>query len=219
MNKLKSHVEQRAQGASTEGEATRRPVRAGRRRWAPVGLTAGLAASVAAAVLVLNPGGGAGSAEAGRDAVESPAKSDNSLARISTVAYTLQKEPSGEVKVIMGKSEGEINVAGLRRDLARMGVRAKVMVSGPNCPAVIGEGETVSTSAPEPRQPVPADPGRKLKKAYRSGYEHGKYVVYVNPKGIPTDETLTFVFHDVKKVYGYSVSLWPGKGPECISAP
>ncbi|MFF3404426.1 hypothetical protein ACFYW6_39205 [Streptomyces sp. NPDC002659] len=205
MHELKNHVEQRAQNAADAEEAARRPGRTGRRRWVPVGLTAGLAASVAAAVLVLNPGGGAGSAVAG---------GGDSLNRISTVAYTLQREPSGEVKVIMGKPEGDIAVEGLQRDLARMGVRAKVIVTDPNCPPAATDDETVSTSAPKPRQTVRADP--KLAKAYRPAVEHGKHVVYINPKVMPTDETLIFVFDEPKKAFGYSVSLWPGNGPECI---
>jgi hypothetical protein len=219
MHELKNHVEQRAQDAGAAGEAARRSMRAGRRRWVPIGLTAGLAASVAAAVLVLDPGSGAGPAVAGRDTVESPARTDKSLARISTVAYTLQKESSGEVKIIMGKPEGKVDVAGFKRDLARMGVRAKVIVADPNCAVTQTNDETGSASAPQPQQTIPADPGGKLGKAYRVKVEHGKQVGYVNPKGIPVDETLTFVFTDPKKASGYSVSLWPGNGPECVPTP
>jgi hypothetical protein len=218
MHELKNHVEQRAQDAGAAGEAARRSIRAGRRLWVPIGLTAGLAASVAAAVLVLDPGDGAGPAVAGRDTVESPATTD-SLARISTVAYTLQRESSGEVKVIMGKPEGKVDVAGFKRDLARMGVRAKVIVADRNCAVSQTDEETGSTSAPKHRQTIPVDPGGKLVKAYRVKVEHGKQVGYVNPQGIPVDETLTFVFTDPKKASGYTVSLWPGNGPECVPAP
>ncbi|MGW0697905.1 hypothetical protein ACWD0A_00865 [Streptomyces sp. NPDC002867] len=210
MHELKNHVEQRAQDVAAAEEAARRPSRTGRRRWVPVGLTAGLAASVAAAVLVLNPGGGAGSAVAGGGS------SANSLNRISTVAYTLQREPSGEVKVITGKTEGKVDVEGLQRDLARMGVRVKVIVTDPSCPPAATDDETASASAPKSGKPIPVDPGGKLGKAIRSVVEHGKDVVYISPKGIPADETLTFVFDDPKQVFGYSVSLWPGNGPECI---
>lgn len=215
MHELKNHVERRAQDASATGEAARRPIRAGRRRWVPIGLAAGLAASIAAAVLVVNPGGGAHPAVAGRDAIESPATTDNSLARISTVAYTLQRESSGEVKVIMGKPEGKIDVAGLQRDLVRMGVRARVIVTDRKCPPTATDDESSSTSAPKPQQTVRGN----LDKAYRAEVKHGKYVVYVNPKGIPVDEVLAFVFDDLNNAYGYSVSLWPGNGPECVPAP
>ncbi|MEV4335081.1 hypothetical protein AB0K02_31965 [Streptomyces sp. NPDC049597] len=213
MHELKNHVEQRAHDAAAAEEAARRSGRAGRRGWVPVGLTAGLAASVAAAVLVVNPGGGGGSAVAGDD---SSPKTDSSLNRISTVAYTLQREPSGEVKIITGRTEGKINVEGFQRDLARMGVRAKVIVTDPNCPPAATDDETASSSTPKSGKPIPADPGGKLDKAIRSEVEHGKDVVYISPKGIPADETLTFLFNDPKQVSGYSVSLWPGNGPECI---
>ncbi|MFE9139643.1 hypothetical protein [Streptomyces sp. NPDC007355] len=204
MHELKNHVEQRAQNTSATERATGLS-QIDRRRWVPAGLTAGLAASVAAAVLVLNPAGGAGSAVAGRHGAESPATAGDSLNRISTVAYTLKREPHGTVSVtIRDAGAKRPDLTRLQQDLKRMGVNARVYQDDPTCQLDQGEDPEL---------------GYTTLKAIDFHHRDGAFTATIRPDKFPTGTHLEIIFPPLPKgsplIDMIAVGLRNGEAPDC----
>nr|WSX74266.1 hypothetical protein OH826_10520 [Streptomyces sp. NBC_00899]WSX79669.1 hypothetical protein OH826_40985 [Streptomyces sp. NBC_00899] len=212
MHELKDHVRQSAQHVNTEETDGARPVRSRRVRWVPVGLVAGLAATVAATTLIVGqsaspgaPGGLTASADGGR-----------SLNRITNAAYTLEKEPAGGVKLTIENSAGKPDIEGMRNDLARMGVRAKVLAGDPSCSADSGaSGDPI----PEPSN---GHAGEVAPYFHLRGAA-GRLVAYIYPAKVPAGSTLTlgFPFAEVRPDHALDVlviSASKGDGPKCIPA-
>ncbi|MGW8355519.1 hypothetical protein [Streptomyces wedmorensis] len=204
MHELKNHVEQRAQDTSA-AERAPRPSRIHRRSWVPAGLTAGLAASVAAAVLVLNPAGGAGSAAAGRNTAESPVTADDSLDRISTVAYTLKRDPHGTVNVTIRDAGAERpDLTRLQQDLKRMGVNARVYQDDPTCQPDPGEDPEL---------------GSATLKAIDFHHRDGAFTATIRPGKFPTGTHLEIVFPPLPKgsplIDTIAFGLRNGEAPDC----
>ncbi|MGW7825100.1 hypothetical protein ACWGLF_45605 [Streptomyces puniciscabiei] len=172
MHALKNHVQQRAQKVGVEVTAGVRPVRSRRAGWVSVGLAAGLA--VAAAATAFSPGQSASSVPGG--GLANPPRGAHSLGPITNAAYTLEEEPTGEIKLTIVDPSGKLNIKGMQRDLARMGVRAKVLLGAPHCPS--------------PQSTAPAAGVR----AFGIAREHGKLVAYIDPAKFPADTTLAFGF-------------------------
>ncbi|MFI8829128.1 hypothetical protein [Streptomyces sp. NPDC053431] len=204
MHELKNHVEQRAQDANA-AERAPRPSWAPRRRWVPAGLTAGLAASVAAAVLVLHPAGGAGTVVAGRDTAESPATPGDYLDRISTVAYTLKRDPHGTVNVTIRDAGAERpDPTRLQQDLKRMGVNARVYQDDPTCQLDQGEDPEL---------------GYTTLKAIDFHHRDGAFTATIRPDKFPTGTHLEIVFPPAPKnpaqIDDLAFGLRNGEAPDC----
>ncbi|MET7551867.1 hypothetical protein ABZS94_40455 [Streptomyces sp. NPDC005500] len=228
MHELKNHVEQHAQLVGTEETAGVRPVRNRRVRWVPVGLIAGLTAAAAATTFTL---GQSASPDAAGGMAASP-RGSQSLGRIAHTTYTLEQEPAGEVKLTIEDPSGKPNVDGMRQDLARMGLRAKVLLGDPNCPSPqstpqsdTDSGATAGSPAPTFSAPVDTstDTGTGLD-FWRMTEENGKTVAYVDPDKVPADTTLTlgFPLAQTSPDLGLSVmtiGMAEGDGPDCIPAP
>ncbi|MCX5233338.1 hypothetical protein [Streptomyces sp. NBC_00233] len=204
MHELKNHVEERAQDASATERAPR-PSRTHRRRWVPAGLTAGLAASVAAAVLVLNLAGGAGSAVAGRGTAGLPATAGSPLDRISTVAYTLNRDPHGTVNVTIRDAGAERpDLTRLQQDLKRMGVNARVYQDDPTC---------------QPDQGEDPELGYTTLKAIDFHHRDGAFTATIRPDKFPTGTHLEIVFPPLPKgsplIDTIAFGLSNGEAPGC----
>ncbi|MFE6814505.1 hypothetical protein [Streptomyces sp. NPDC057675] len=205
MNELKDHVEQRALAASA-AEATARTATVRHRRWVPVALATGLAASVAAAVLVLNPIGGAGSPVAGADGADGaePPTAD-SLDRISTVAYTLKRDRRGVVSVTIRDADAaRPNPARLQQDLREMGVNARVYQDDPTC---------------RPDQGEDPDLGHATLKAIDLHHRDGAFTATVRPDRFPAGTHLEIVLSpssvDPAQIDDLTFGLRTGAAPEC----
>ncbi|WP_369275908.1 hypothetical protein AB5J55_43640 [Streptomyces sp. R11] len=218
MHELKNHV-QRAQQEGAEETAAPRPARSRRVRWVPVTVGAGLTAAAAITALILGQAPNAG----GGQAVSSG--TGQSLGRITNVAYTLEQQNTGKVKLTIEDPSGKPDVEAMRRDLAHMGVRAKVLLGDPEClssppPAGAGDGspETPApqSSAPTPSASVPAENSDGLG-PFHITRENGK----LDPAIVPTGNTLIIGFPAAHTEHPLGVMMIadsPGDGPNCIAA-
>ncbi|MFJ9752931.1 hypothetical protein [Streptomyces chartreusis] len=223
MHELKNHVEQRAQQAGTEQTAGVRSARSRRVRWVPIAVAAGLTAAVAATTLTLGQSPNAGGSQA------KSSGTGQSLGRITNVAYTLEQQDTGKVKLTIEDPSGKPDVKGMRRDLARMGVRAKVLLGDPECPAFRppagasdenSEAAAPPSSAPTPSASVPAEDAGSLN-PFRITRENGKLVAYVDPAIVPNGDTLIIGFpatHTEHPLGVMTIADAPGDGPDCIAA-
>ncbi|MDQ0943801.1 hypothetical protein [Streptomyces sp. V1I1] len=130
--------------------------------------------------------------------------------RITAVAYTLDREPHGVVKVTI-RDTGETRPAleRLQRDLARMGVRARVYQGDPYCPV----NEEKNTSG---------DDDIALK-VVRFTHEDGKFIGSIHPEKIPADHSLVIVFPVIGDDGVYhddlAFDVIEGDGPDCWHMP
>jgi hypothetical protein len=214
MDELKDHVRQSAQHVNTEETYGARPVRSRRVRWVPLGLVAGLAATVAATTLIVGQSASSGA----RGGLTASADGGRSLNRITNAAYTLEKEPAGGVKLTIENSSGKPDIEGMRNDLARMGVRAKVLAGDPNCPADDDSGASGDPiTEPSNGHAGEVAPYFHLRRAA------GKLVAYIYPAKVPAGSTLTlgFPFAEVRPDHALDVLVInapKGDGPNCIPA-
>ncbi|WUH93802.1 hypothetical protein OG900_29260 [Streptomyces sp. NBC_00433] len=214
MHELKNHVRQSAQHVNAEEADGARPVRSRRVRWVPLGLVAGLAATVAATTLVVGQSASSGA----HGGLTASADRGRSLNRITNAAYTLEKEPAGGVKLTIENSSGKPDIEGMRKDLARMGVRAKVLAGDPNCTAHKGSG------ASGDKNPEPSDgQAGEIAPYFHLRGTSGKLIAYIYPAKVPAGSTLTlgFPLAEIRPDHGLDVlviSAPKGDGPNCIPA-
>ncbi|WP_377270157.1 hypothetical protein [Peterkaempfera sp. SMS 1(5)a] len=204
VHELKNHIQQRVQQTSAEEMVGVRPVRRRRVRWLPIAVAAGLTAVVAATTLALGQSG----ANTGGGQAKAPGTSQP-LGRITKAAYTLEQQASGKVKLTVGDPFGKPGlrdltrmVEGMRWDLARMGVQAKVLLGDPECSSVHATTKI------------------RLKKI-RSTLENGKSIVYLDPSIVPTGDTLIIGFpaaHTERPLGVMTIADATGDGPDCIAA-
>ncbi|MFF8513350.1 hypothetical protein ACF064_35400 [Streptomyces sp. NPDC015492] len=203
MQELKNHVAQRAQAASAMekgGERTGGPAPVRGRRWVPVGLTAGLAASIAAAVLVLDPASGVGPTVAGGAEARPPAADT-----ISTVAYTLKREPHGTVDVTIRDADAaRPNPVRLQHDLRKMGVNAHVYQDDPTCRPDRGEDPELGYTTLE---------------AIDFHHRDGAFTATIRPDRFPAGTHLEIVFPpmpaDPAQTDDLTFGLRTGAAPDC----
>ncbi|THA72757.1 hypothetical protein E6P78_01020 [Streptomyces sp. A0958] len=188
LHALKEHVAQNAHRAGT-AEAVR--TRSASGRWARrVPLT--LAAGVAAAALV-------GTLGLGQSASPGP----GAATRVTNAAYTLEKDgATGRVRLVIVDPSGKIDVETMQRNLAAMGVRAKVLLGKPDC---------ANPSRWKPGAKLPFDLGSPL---------NGEPTLLVDPSLIPADHTLVIGFtarhHPLDTI---AAGMARGDGSDCVPAP
>ncbi|MGP4051768.1 hypothetical protein [Streptomyces sp. 2A115] len=133
--------------------------------------------------------------------------------RINTVAYTLNREPHGVVKVtIRDIGEMKPDPERLQRDLARMGVRARVYQGDPDCP--VNEGKT--TSGDESRD------DHLALKVVQFESEGGRFTASIHPDRIPADHTLVIIFPVATTDTGVdevAFDVIEAEGPDCWHMP
>ncbi len=213
MHELANHVQPRDQGACDAETPTSRSGRNRWVRWVPVGL--GAAAATAATTFAVGHFTGP-DASAG-----SPA---GSASRITTAAYTLDQGPSGVVRLTIEDPTGKPNVEGLRRDLARMGIRARVLVGDPNCPFPRPSSSPKGTGNPAvSATPMPSASATGTG-ADRSGREEeSKPTLTFDRDELRAGTTLVigFPLAKTRPDLGLAVMTWEvvqGDGPACIPA-
>ncbi|MGW1617492.1 hypothetical protein ACWCQZ_51305, partial [Streptomyces sp. NPDC002285] len=211
MHELKNHVQERAQQAGAEETAGVQPGRSRRVRWVPVAVAAGLTAAVAATTLAL---GQSASQDAG-----------GGMGRITNVAYTLEQQDAGKVKIIIEDPSGKPDAEGLRRDLARMGVKARVLLGDPECPAFRppagATGKSAEATAPTPSASLPTEDAG-VSDPFPIRKEDGKTVAYVDPHIVAPGNTLIVGFPAARTdqpLGSIMIGEVPGDGgPNCIPA-
>ncbi|UWE13465.1 hypothetical protein [Actinacidiphila bryophytorum] len=214
MHELKNHVLQNAQHVNADETGGARPVRSSPVRWVPLGLVAGLAAAVAVTTLVVGQSASPGAP----GALTASADGGRSLTRITNAAYTLEKDPAGGVRLTIENQAGKPDIEAMRNDLARMGVRAKVLAGDPNCPAGGASGDSGgSIPAQSNEHTGEVAPYFHLRRA------SGKLIAYIYPAKVPAGSTLTlgFPFAEVRPDHALDVlviSAPKGNGPTCIPA-
>ncbi|MBM0256071.1 hypothetical protein [Micromonospora sp. 4G55] len=183
----------------------RRPNRAVR-----FAIPVGLAAAVAGTVLVYGQDG-TPALVGGNQAQSAPATTgQQSLGTIKNVAYSLQRQPSGDVKLIIEDPHGKPNADKMRADLARLGVTAQVLMGHPNCHDPLPSPKPTSRAEAQKSHPVPGLGAVDLR------HEDGKAVAYIHPDKIPAGHTLTLGFRQPDAIWPLYVSIEDGNGPDCI---
>lgn len=176
----------------------------------PLGLAAAAAGTVLAYGQTTTVPSGSGSGQA--QDTTTTATDRQSLGAISAVAYTIQREPSGDIKIVIEDPNGKPNADKMRADLARLGVTAKVLISEPNC----------HDTRPSPK-PTPSAEAKRAHPAPASGAvdlrpENGKTVAYIHPDRIHAGHTLTFGFERPNAIWPLYIGVEDGNGPDCIPA-
>jgi hypothetical protein len=129
------------------------------------------------------------------------------------VAYTLAREPHGVVTVTL-RDIGEAKpdperLRRLNRDLARMGVRARVYNADPHCPV-----RDVKTTPDGQRKDGASKGAERVVAKYHN--KDGKFAASIYPDNIPEDHTLIFPIG----VDGFvTVRMVEGQGPDCWQVP
>ncbi|THA29292.1 hypothetical protein E6R18_24675 [Streptomyces sp. A1277] len=188
LHALKEHVAQNAHRAGT-AEVVR--TRSAGGRWArrvPLTLAAGAAAAALAGTLGL-----------GQSAPSAPGSST----RVTNAAYTLEKDKAtGRVRLVIVDPSGEIDVETMQRNLAAMGVRARVLLGEPDC-----------------ANPSRSKPGAKLP-FHLGGPQDGEPTLVVAPSLIPAGHTLVIGLavrrHSLEKI---AAGMTRGDGSDCVPAP
>jgi hypothetical protein len=177
-------------------------------------LPAGLAAAAAAAVFALGHSGAPVTA-AGTAPSQSAATAGGagSPLKISTVSYSIEKSPTGTVKLIADNfSSPAIDVKGLRADLARMGIPARIYVGDRACKE--GYPPHPTTQEQAHRDQATQDAAMTL----TTDREHGFMIWTIDPAKIPADRTLALYYpHGTTGSgrLGVVTLLLPGDGPSC----
>jgi hypothetical protein len=135
--------------------------------------------------------------------------------RITTVAYTLAREPHGVVTMtlrdIRETSPDPERLQRLNLDLARMGVRARVYHADPNCPVT-----KVKTTPGDKRKDGKV--AEKVVAKYQG--KDGRFTASIYPDNIPEDHTLVF---PVASTIGVdelvAARMVEGQGPDCWHMP
>lgn len=140
-----------------------------------------------------------------------PAGTGHFPERITTVAYTLDREPHGVVKVtIRDIGETKPDPERLQRDLARMGVRARVYQGDPHCP--VNEGSNTSGD----------ERGDLALKVVQFESKDGRFTASIHPDKIPADHTLAIIFPVFTTAPGadeVAFDVIEGDGPDCWHMP
>ncbi|MFG2794865.1 hypothetical protein [Streptomyces sp. NPDC048419] len=139
-----------------------------------------------------------------------PAGTGHFPERITTVAYTLDREPHGVVKVtIRDIGETKPDPERLQRDLARMGVRARVYQGDPYCPVSDGDAS--------------GDEGDDLAlKVVQFESRDGRFTASIHPDKIPAGHTLAIIFPVFTTAPGadeLAFGVVEGDGPDCWHMP
>lgn len=156
---LKGYVGERTGQAAAPQEGRRAgPRRRSTWRLASGGLS--VAAAIAVAAVVANVGSATGSAPASK-APAIATTASGPLFHTRNAAFAIDAEPSGVVDITILKGDEEPDIAALRSDLARAGVRASVVTNVPTCellaqrpgaPSPVGsaQSDTVTDAADRP---------------------------------------------------------------------
>jgi hypothetical protein len=220
VHELKNHVQQRDQGACEAETLIPLPGRNRWARWAPAGLAAAVAA--VATTYALGPFTGTDTS-AGSPAV-SASPAGHLLGRITTAAYTLDQEPSGAVRLTIVAPSGKANVEGLRHDLGRMGIRAKVLVGDPKCPSPHPSSSPNGTGTPagSAATPRPASTvGTVTTGAEREVQGNPTLTLDRDEMRAGTTLVIGFPLAKTRPDLGLTVMTWEvvqGDGPACIPA-
>ncbi|HEV2346259.1 MAG TPA: hypothetical protein VGS97_19325, partial [Actinocrinis sp.] len=221
MYELKSHVQERAQALAHERVQEREVPGGGRRlaRARPrprprprtvVAASAGLAAVIAAAVLITGNTAATSSAGTGGDAgriVVSVSGTPRALVHIANAAYTVQQEPAGIVKLTILDARGKPDVNALRRDLAAAGVDARVLADLAVCRSPLPS----SSPGIELLPPAKLPPDRVT-------FENGKLVYYLDTNEVSPGMTLSILFGDSLGTIGVALTSTDAL-PTCIFNP
>jgi hypothetical protein len=132
--------------------------------------------------------------------------------RITTVAYTLVREPRGVVTVTLRDIEEDKpdpeRLQRLNRDLARMGVRARVYHADPSCPA--NEAKTPG----DKRKDGPSKDAERVVARYQG--KDGRLTASIYADDIPEDHTVIFSIGVDEFV---TIRMVEGQGPGCWHMP
>ncbi|MFI2367548.1 hypothetical protein [Streptomyces sp. NPDC018833] len=132
------------------------------------------------------------------------ATASNLPQRISTVAYTLNRERRGTVTVTIREAGAQPDLAQLQRDLERMGVPARVYQDDPTCPMDKGEDPEL---------------GYTTLKAIGFQHRNGAITASIHPRQIPAGTHLEILFPRPAKGTAYAdafaFGLRKGKAPDC----
>ncbi|GGT01984.1 hypothetical protein [Streptomyces chromofuscus] len=218
MHELKDHVRQRAEPAGMRATADARPVTSRRVRWVLVAVAGGMAAAVAGTTLTLAPS--RPNTEAG-PASSSP--DGRTVGRIANVAYTVEQQGTGKVKLTIEDPSRRPDAEALSRDLARVGVRAKVLLGDSDCPfsgPFAGASQTPEATTSARPESEAAEDTRGRASSYITE-ENGKIVAYVDPATVPTGGTLVIGFpaaHTRRPLGSMTITDAPDDGPGCIAS-
>jgi hypothetical protein len=124
--------------------------------------------------------------------------------RISTVAYTLNRERRGTVTVTIRQAGAQPDLAQLQHDLERMGVPARVYQDDLTCPLDKGEDPEL---------------GYTTLKAIGFHHRNGAITASIHPSQIPAGTHLEILFPRPAKGTAYAdtfaFGLRQGKAPDC----
>ncbi|MCX2185001.1 hypothetical protein KV205_31430 [Streptomyces sp. SKN60] len=125
--------------------------------------------------------------------------------QISTVAYTLNRDRRGTVKVTIREAGTQPDLPQLQRDLERMGVPARVYRDDPTCPLDKGEDPEL---------------GYATLKAIGFHHRNGAITASIHPSQIPAGTHLEILFPRPAKGYAdaFAFGLRTGKAPDCRHA-
>ncbi|WP_338675031.1 hypothetical protein V1460_20080 [Streptomyces sp. SCSIO 30461] len=178
-----------------------RPVRPRRSLAVRLAAPVALAACLAGTVLAL---GQATPHSASPITATDRATADNFPERISTVAYTLQRERRGTVTVTIREAGAQPDPAQLQRDLERMGVPARVYQDDPTCPLDKGEDPKLGYTPLE---------------AIDFQIRNGAATASIHPSQIPAGTHLEILVTRPAQytgdVYAYAFGVRQGKAPDC----
>lgn len=126
------------------------------------------------------------------------------LFHMANAAYAIQQEPTGLVKLTILDANGTPNVDELRSDLAKAGIKARVLADVPDCRRPQPHPSPVSTLLP----PADAAPPR-------FDTEDGKLVFSIDPRSVIPGQTIFVMYGQTLRHVAIALNA-SGDVPACI---
>ncbi|MCX5233093.1 hypothetical protein [Streptomyces sp. NBC_00233] len=201
-----------------------------------VALPVGLAASATGVVVTALSGGPVNQPQASSPSstvTGAPSTSPQSLGRITTAAYTVQREDNDIVKLTITDRAGKPDLTKLQDDLDRLGVPSRVFAGDPECHPKPQPEPSQSPGATPSGSPQPDDSPRQHSADDRPILEHqtwtismedGKPVLYVRPSHVPAGQKIMIGFPLAATDPANALSvimgdMIEGNAPYCLPAP